>query len=81
MAVASRSLGKPKHRPRKTTQRDGGMVRSGKRVLGMESVRSKFYSMGPWKTFVCYPVFFFSKKLTVSIAAGAGKSILWLVEH
>ena len=56
------------------------MVRSGKHVLGMESVRSKFTSMGAWKTFVCYPVFFFYK-LTVSIAAGAGKSVLWLVKY
>ena len=38
LAVTSRPLEKPQHRPQITTQRDGGMVRAGQHVLSMESV-------------------------------------------
>jgi hypothetical protein len=52
LAVTSRPLEKPQHRPRITTQRDGGMVCSEQHVLIMESVRFEFSSMDSWKTFV-----------------------------
>ena len=56
------------------------MVRSRKHILSMESVRSEFTFMDPWETFVVIRFSSF-QRLTVCFVAGAGKSVLWYVEH